>query len=127
MDANQVRREIERVWKELNQRNFGIIEEVASADYVQEWPQSGERIRGAANARAVNETYPVDQFPTMELTRVLAGENFAISEAKLDYAGTPFYGISIFELKDGKIVKETDYFAAPFEAPEWRSKLVEKM
>ncbi len=32
--------------------------EMAADDIVQEWPQSGERIRGRDNIRAVNENYP---------------------------------------------------------------------
>ena len=32
--------------------------------------------------------------------------------------------VSLVELRDGKIVKQTDYFADPFEAPAWRSRWV---
>jgi hypothetical protein len=28
--------------------------------------------------------------------------------------------VTIVELKDGQITRQTDYFASPFEAPEWR-------
>jgi hypothetical protein len=36
--------------------------------------------------------------------------------------------VSIIETgADGKIVRQTDYFANPFEAPAWRSKWVERM
>ena len=31
------------------------------------------------------------------------------------------------ELRDGKAVKETDYFAQPFPAPGWRAQWVERM
>jgi ketosteroid isomerase-like protein len=127
MGAKENRQTVERLLKAVNTKDYGAIEEVATTDFVQEWPQSGERIRGAANARAINENYPAEQFPTLELKRVLVGEDFGVGEAKLDYAGKIYYGVTIFELKDGKVVRETDYFAEPFEAPEWRSKWVEKM
>ena len=32
--------------------------ELAGDDFVQEWPQSGERIRGRDNAKAINDNYP---------------------------------------------------------------------
>ena len=34
--------------------------------------------------------------------------------------------MSVFELRDGKVVKETDYYAQPFQAPEWRAAWVER-
>ena len=36
-----------------------------------------------------------------------------------------FHSTVIFELKDGKIWRDTRYFAEPFEAPEWRAQWVE--
>jgi hypothetical protein len=31
------------------------------------------------------------------------------------------------EFRDGKVVHETQYFADPFDAPSWRSRLVERV
>jgi hypothetical protein len=33
----------------------------------------------------------------------------------------------LLELRDGKIWRETTYWAEPFEAPEWRSKFVDHL
>ncbi len=33
----------------------------------------------------------------------------------------------IYELKDGKIWRDTRYYSQPFEAPEWRAQWVERM
>lgn len=35
--------------------------------------------------------------------------------------------IKFFELRDGKIVRETDYWPEPYDAPEWRAQWVERM
>jgi hypothetical protein len=35
--------------------------------------------------------------------------------------------VVIIELKDGKMFRDTRYFAEPFEAPEWRAQGVERM
>jgi hypothetical protein len=43
-----------------------------------------------------------------------------------DYGTEVAHGIHLLELKDGKVIRETDYFAPPFEAPEWRAKWVER-
>jgi drug/metabolite transporter (DMT)-like permease len=94
-------------------------------DFVQEWPQSGERIRGKANARAINENYP--GVPSAKLRDVRGSGDLWVGEMTLDYGRGPVHSVSILEFRDGKLVKETDYFADPFEAPEWRSQWVERM
>jgi hypothetical protein len=37
------------------------------------------------------------------------------------------HGVVIFEFRDGKIWKETRYYAEKFEAPAWRDQWVERM
>jgi len=105
--------------------------EMASEDMVQEWPQSGERIRGLGNITAVNESYEgaTGTTPRMTLRRIVRPGDAWIAEATIDYGdGTPISIVSILEMNaEGKITRATDYFANPFEAPEWRQKWVERM
>jgi len=107
------------------------IPEMATDDMIQEWPQSGERIRGRDNIIAVNEKYEgaTGTAPKMTLRRILKPGQAWIAEATIDYGdGTPVSVVSIFETNaEGKVTRETDYFANPFEAPEWRRQWVEQM
>lgn len=107
------------------------IPEMASEDMVQEWPQSGERIRGRDNVIAVNENYPAatGSTPKLTLRRIVKPGEAWIAEATIDYGdGTPVSMVAILETgPDGKITRETDYFANPFEAPEWRRRWTEQM
>ena len=116
---------VESIWNSLNSGDLGALDQVLSDDCIQEWPQSGERIRGKANIIAVNQNYP--GLPKADLRRVVGGESVVVSEAALDYGGKVYHAVSIFELENGKVARETDYFAEPFEAPGWRSQWVEKM
>jgi ketosteroid isomerase-like protein len=96
-------------------------------DFVQEWPQSGERIRGAANALAVNRNFP-GGVPAMTFRGTVAHGDLAVMQTELTYAdGSRYLGVSLMEFRDGLIVKETDYFAEPFVAPQWRAQWVERM
>jgi 3-hydroxymyristoyl/3-hydroxydecanoyl-(acyl carrier protein) dehydratase len=96
-------------------------------DFVQEWPQSGERIVGGDNAIAINQHFP-GGLPRMRFRRTLAGGDVAVLEVELTYAdGGRYLGVSVIELRDGKVVKETDYFAQPFQAPQWRAQWVQRM
>ncbi|MGG7380452.1 nuclear transport factor 2 family protein, partial [Escherichia coli] len=87
-------------------------------DFVQEWPQSGERIVGRDDAVAVNRNFP-GGLPRMRFRRTTACGSAAVMETELTYAdGSVFHGVSIIEVRDGRITKETDYFAEPFDAPQ---------
>jgi hypothetical protein len=73
---------------------------------------------------AMNESYKgmTGTAPSAKLRRILKPGEAWVIEATIDYGnGKPVSSISIIETgPDGKIVKQTDYFADPFEAPEWR-------
>jgi hypothetical protein len=93
--------------------------------YTMEMPQSGERIRGREKMRAFQEAYPNP--PTMRLRRVIVRDGLWVAEIVSDYGGRIYHAVLVIELRDGKIFKETRYYAEPFEAPEWRAQWVERM
>jgi len=107
------------------------VSELGAEDMVQEWPQSGERIRGRDNINAVNENYEgaTGSAPKLTLRRLVKPGEAWLVEGTIDYGdGTPVSLVSIIETNAaGKIARETSYFASPFEAPEWRRKWVERM
>jgi ketosteroid isomerase-like protein len=108
-------------------------ERLLSDDIVEEYPQSGELIRGKANRRAIIENYPggtpsetSESSPkpwTPEL--IGAGDRFAVVGQITYPNGETWHAVSLITLRDGKISKITDYFGAPFEAPAWRAPYVE--
>jgi hypothetical protein len=132
MNNEQMADRIREAFKSGDLETFAKAQrEMASEDMVQEWPQSGERIRGRANIEAVNQSYPTSMgtAPKLELRRIVKPGEAWIIEGTIDYGdGIPVSAVSIIETgADGKIVRQTDYFANPFEAPAWRSKWVEQM
>jgi ketosteroid isomerase-like protein len=123
-DGGQV---AEKLWKALGAGNWDAASRLLHEDFVQEWPQSGERIVGRDNAIAINQNFP-GGLPTMRFRRTLAGGDLVVLEVELTYGdGSRYLGVSVIELRDGKVVKETDYFAQPFQAPQWRAQWVERM
>jgi len=124
MGAEENRQTVERLWQLMEKQDWTAAGELLHDDFVQEWPQSGERIRGRENSMAINQNYP--GFPTQTVGRILAAGDLVTSEVTLNYGGQIYHGVSIFEFRDGKVVKETDYFAQPFKAPGWRSQWVER-
>jgi hypothetical protein len=115
------------VWRALGAGDWDTAAGLLHEDFVQEWPQSGERIVGRDNAIAINQNFP-GGLPTMRFRRTLAGGDLAVLEVELTYAdGSRYLGVSVIELRDGKLAKETDYFAQPFQAPQWRAQWVQRM
>jgi hypothetical protein len=109
----------------VNAKDWDAHDQLIDDGYVQEWPQSGERILGKANSRAIKENYPTGRTPT--LRRIIGAGDLWIMETTIDYGSEVAQGVHVLELKQGKILKETDYFSQPFESPAWRAKWVERM
>ena len=106
-----------------------LTKEYATDDFVEEWPQSGERLSKAASMRMA-EAYPEmsGTNPTFTYKRMLGGGDLFVIEGTIDYGdGIPVNYVGIGELRDGKVAKMTEYFANPFEAPAWRAGFVERM
>jgi hypothetical protein len=50
-----------------------------------------------------------------------------VVEIVSDYGGQIYNSVLIIELRDGKMFRDTRYYAESFEAPEWRTQWVERM
>lgn len=126
----------------------GLSDVYIAEDLIEDYPQSGERIRGRANRRAIFENYPGrtehefgahkvgaivgdDQWvmtPTLTLLRINgSGERYTSSGLITYPNGESWHLVQLIEVRGGKIARLTTYFAAPFEAPAWRSQWTERM
>ena len=132
MDDSQMEARIRELYAEGDMAAFAKAQlDMTADDFVQEWPQSGERIRGLDNVAKLNEGYEAGSgtTPQMTLRRILKPGDAWVIEGTIDYGdGIPVSAVAIFEFDaEGKLRRETDYFANPFEPPAWRSHLVELM
>lgn len=107
----------------------GLLREWAVPDAVNEWPQSGERIRGVANIEKVYAGYEAATGTSPHFTLgEVRGENPLVIEGTIDYGdGVPVRYVGIAQFRGNKVARMTEYFASPFEAPAWRAELVERM
>ena len=117
---------VRRLIDTLNAKDVDGMDDVFHEDAVMEWPQSNERIVGGENRRGVYRAFP--GLPTITPRRMTGDDDLVVAEATLDYGeGAVYQCVFIFELRDGKIAKETAYWAQPFPAPGWRARWVERM
>jgi len=117
----------------LTSGDFGklaaLLQEYGTDDFVEEWPQSGERLSRDASMR-LSSRYPEmsGTSPKFTYKRMLGGGDVFVVEGTIDYGdGIPVSYVGIGETRDGKVAKMTEYFANPFEAPAWRADFVERM
>ena len=96
-----------------------IYAETAILDY----PQSGERFVGRDTIVAQRGGHPAERHFT--IGRISGAGDLWLSECVITYDGVPTHTVSIMEFAGDLVIHETQYFADPFEAPEWRKALSE--
>lgn len=118
---------ITRFWDAISNKDFDAATNCLGDDFVERWPQSGEVIRGRENWRAMVTNHPA--FPNTTVERHEGRDDLWVSHVVFDYPRADgfdrYYVGSIQVVEGGKIVDITEYFAAPFEIPEWRKPWVE--
>ena len=112
-------------WAASDANDFDVEHDIYREDAVLEYPQSGERIRGRANIQASRFAQPSSKRFTVR--RIVGAGNLWVTEFTLTYDGRPSYTVSVMEFQDGKVARETQYFADPFEPGPSRAHLVERM
>jgi len=110
-----------------------------------EYPQSGERIRGHANERAIADNYPgglpsidpgrivgsEDRWvvtPSFTVERIAGGGDAWWSEGRIHYPdGSTWHIATLYQLRGGRVHREVSYWAEPFDPPAWRAGWVESI
>jgi hypothetical protein len=117
---------LERHWTASAAGNQDAEHEIYHDDAILEYPQSGERIHGRHNMQALRSQHP-DRPSGFVVRRIVGEGNLWVTEYVITYDGRPVNTVSIMEFQASKVVRETQYFADPFEPPAWRAQLVERM
>jgi SnoaL-like protein len=148
-EASATRDVIARYVKAVHDQDLDTLETLQHADFVEDWPQSRERIRGRSNFRKIMEYYPgglegadadvrMDRVfggedhwmvaPTFTMVRVSGADDVHTAIVKFRYpGGDEWFMVSLIELKDGLIHRSTSFFAPAYPAPEWRRDWVEPL
>lgn len=119
--------------------DLGTLVRLRHPDWSVVWPQSGELVHGNEAFAEIIRNYPGGT-PKTEITRIVGAEDrwvvtpgntvlkvvgsgdFWWAEWRVTYPnGDVYLAVSLLEMRDGLIHRETTYWAAPFEAPAWRA------
>jgi len=118
---------VQKFWSLMQTNDFKSVGQVLSDDFVLEWPQSGERIRGRENYAAMNEEYPTHGLWRFTINRITGDDVQAVTDVTVTDGVQVARAISFFSFADGKIQKMVEFWPDPFPAVENRRHLVEVM
>jgi hypothetical protein len=124
MQKHTIREALDRHWAASDANDFETEHEIYREDALLEYPQSGERIRGRRNIQAARVAQPNSKRFTVR--RIVGTGHVWVTEFTLAYDGRPSYSVSVMEFEDGKVARETQYFADPFEPGASRAAWVER-
>jgi ketosteroid isomerase-like protein len=125
--AQESKQVIESFWAAMQTNDFKRAGELLHDDFILEWPQSRERIRGRANFVAVNENYPAHGRWVFTVHRILAEGDQVVSDVDVTDGVITGRVITFSAIRDRKILRQTEFWPDPYEAPDWRAPWVEKM
>jgi hypothetical protein len=114
-------------WRLMATNDFHAVSTVLSNEFVLEWPQSRERIRGAENFAKMNSEYEAHGKWVFLINCLVGNESEAVSDVAVTDGKQVGRAISFFTVAQGKITRLVEFWPEPFEAPANRSHLVERM
>jgi hypothetical protein len=118
---------IENFWAAMNTNDWNAASEFFSDDFVLDWEQSGERIRGRENFVAVNANYPASGRWVFTVNQILAGDSGGVSDVGVTDGTRNDRVITWFRIEHGKVSHIKEFWAEPFEAADWRAQWVERI
>ena len=124
MGENEIREALNRHWAASDVSDFDVEHDIYRDDALLEYPQSSERIRGRHNIQASRMAQPNSKRFTVR--RIVGTGALWVTEFILAYDGRPSYSVSVMEFQDGKVARETQYFADPFQPGCSRARWVER-
>jgi hypothetical protein len=118
---------VEEFWRLMKTNDFRSVGSVLSDDFVLEWPQSNERIRGRDNYTTMNEEYPAHGRWQFTVHRIVGNESEAVSDVSVTDGVQQGRAITFFSIRDEKIAKVIEFWPEPFPARDDRKHLVEQI
>jgi ketosteroid isomerase-like protein len=136
--VQDLRARVRAFLERTNAGDFSVLDEFIHDDYVEDYPQTGERIEGRENLRAILSNWPggglqrdehrtVDAdsrwvvTPTATVVRVEGTGDTITAIQRIAYPdGSSWHVIVVARMRDGKVAHAESYFAPELEAPEWR-------
>ncbi len=118
---------VAELWRRMEARDWDGVGELVATDFVLDWPESRERIRGRDNFVGLNRNYPEGW--SIEVVQILADGPRVASEIRVPHEAIGLhFATSFFEVEDGRLARGREYWVKELdeEPPAWRAQWVER-
>jgi ketosteroid isomerase-like protein len=112
-------------WRLMATNDFESVGAVLHDEFMLEWPQSNERIRGAEKFARMNQEYPANGPWKFTVNRLVGAESEAVSDVTVTDGVQAARAISFFTVAQGKVTRLVEFWPEPYAAPANRVHLVE--
>jgi ketosteroid isomerase-like protein len=118
---------VREFWRLMQSNDFHSVAAVLASEFVLEWPQSKERIRGGERFARMNHEYPAHGPWQFTVRRLIGNGSEVVSEVEITDGTQKAEAISFFTVEGGKITRLVEYWPESFPAAANRVHLVEAM
>jgi ketosteroid isomerase-like protein len=116
---------VREFWRLMASNDFHAVGAVLSQDFVLEWPQSNERIRGAERFARMNQEYPAHGKWKFTVNRLVAAQHEVATDVTVTDGVQTARALSFFTVVEGRIARLVEFWPEPYAAPANRAHLVE--
>ena len=116
---------VREFWRLMATNDFHSVKAVLAPEFVLEWPQSNERIRGAENFARMNTEYPTTGPWQFRLNRLVASAAEVVTQVSVTDGTQSAEPVAFFSVSGGKITRLVEYWPEPYAPPQNRRHLTE--
>ncbi len=116
---------VRRFWELMASNDFTAVGAVLADDFVLEWPQTRERLRGRENFARMNAEYPAQGRWRFEIHRLFGDATQVASDVGITDGVLQARALSFFTVEAGRVRRIVEFWPEPYPAPANRAHLVE--
>jgi len=118
---------VREFWRLMSTNDFSSVESLLAPEFIMEWPQSKERIRGPERFCQMNAEYPTTSRWRFSINRLVGSCESVVTQVSVTDGTQSAEPVSFFTVRAGKITSLVEYWPEPFAPAENRRHLVEPM
>ena len=111
----------------MGTNDFSLVSQVLSGEFVLEWPQSNERIRGAERFSRMNSEFPANGPWSFTIQRLVAASSEVVTQVAITDGTQSAVAISFFQVAEGRIQRLVEYWPESYAPPSNRAHLTEPL
>jgi len=118
---------VREFWRLMATNDFHSVGAVLAPEFVLEWPQSKERIRGGESFARMNGEYPANGPWRFSVNRIVSGKTEVVTDVSVTDGVQSARAVSFFTVEQGLITRLVEFWPEPYPAPTNRAHLTEPL